>query len=415
MSLDTLIIQNTLLPSASAPRTDGAALVLMGGGARTAYQAGVLKAIAGMLPADRTAFPFPWLFGTSAGALNATFLASQAGDGARALGALADFWKGLRSHQVYRLDAPGWVRAHRVLAGWTLARQVRRHRALLDTLPLVDTLHRAIDLRKLEVALEIGAVDALGVTASSYTTGEHWTFCQTRADCTVQPWHRPGRRSDFQPVTIEHLMASSAIPFLFPAVPLWVNGHREHFGDGSMRQLSPLSPAIHFGARRVLVIGVGQPQRSGLVSRNEGDPTAGTIAGHAMASVFHDTLQSDVEQATRVSQTLARLPPGLAAALPYRPVEVVAIQPSVSLDELALKHVKELPAPTRHTLTGLGALDTARGANASAAALASYLLFEPGFVQALMALGEHDAWRREEELKAFLVPTDAPAAQGAVP
>ncbi|MCU0942037.1 MAG: patatin-like phospholipase family protein [Hydrogenophaga sp.] len=415
MSLDTIITHNTLMPSTANSRTDGAALVLMGGGARTAYQAGVLKAVAAMLPAGRAAFPFPWLFGTSAGALNATFLASRAGDGAQALGALAVFWQGLRSHQVYRLDAPSWVRANRVLAGWTLARQVKRHRALLDTLPLVDTLHRAIDLRRLEVALDIGAIEALGVTASSYTTGEHWTFCQTRADCTAQPWHRPGRRSDFQPVTIEHLMASSAIPFLFPAVPLWVNGHREHFGDGSMRQLSPLSPAIHFGARRVLVIGVGQPQRSGLVSRNEGEPTAGTIAGHAMASVFHDTLQSDVEQTTRVSQTLARLPPGLAAALPYRPVEVMAIQPSVSLDELALKHVGELPASTRHTLTGLGALDTARGANASAAALASYLLFEPGFVQALMALGEHDAWRRQEELKAFLAPAETTGAQVAVP
>jgi len=301
-----------------------------------------------------------------------------------------------------------------LLAGWTLSRQVKRHRALLDTLPLVDTLHRAIDLRQLEVAFELGALEALGVTASSYTTGEHWTFCQTRPGSAVQPWHRPGRRADFQPVTIEHLMASSAIPFLFPAVPLWVNGHREHFGDGSMRQLSPLSPAIHFGARRILVIGVGQPQRSGLVSRSEGEPTAGTIAGHAMASVFHDTLQSDVEQTNRVSQTLARLPRELAAVLPYRPVEVLAIQPSVSLDEIALKHVTELPTPTRHTLAGLGTLDTRRGANASAAALASYLLFEPGFVQALMAMGEHDAWRRQEELKAFLAPQVTDGAPGAV-
>jgi NTE family protein len=414
MSLDTVLTHNTALTSHPTLRPDGCALVLMGGGARTAYQAGVLKALMAMLPSGQPAFPFHWLFGTSAGALNASYLASQAGDGAAALGRLADFWHGLRSHQVYRLEAPSWVRASRVLAGWTLSRQVKRHRALLDTLPLVDTLHRAIDLRRLEAALEIGAIEVLGVTASSYTTGEHWTFCQTRADCQVPPWHRPGRRADFQPVTIEHLMASSAIPFLFPAVPLWVNGHREHFGDGSMRQLSPLSPAIHFGARRVLVIGVGQPQRAGLAAANAEEPTAGTIAGHAMASVFHDTLQSDVEQTLRVSQTLARLPPEVSALLPYRPVEVLALQPSVSLDEIALKHVHELPASTRHTLTGLGALDTRRGANASAAALASYLLFEPGFVQALMALGEHDAWRRQDELRAFLAPSVTNTAQGAV-
>lgn len=404
MSLDTLITHNMLTPASHEASPDACALVLMGGGARTAYQAGVLKALAAMQPKGPQAFPFQWLFGTSAGALNAAYLASVAEQGHAALPLLAQFWMGLRSEQVYRLEAPGWVRANRLVAGWTLARQVRRHRALLDTLPLVDTLHRAINLQGLERALEQRTIQALGVTASSYTSGEHWTFCQTRPGHPVQAWHRPGRRADFQPITIEHLMASSAIPFLFPAVPLWVEGHKEHFGDGSMRQLSPLSPAIHFGARRVLVIGVGQPQRSGMVVRGAGDPTAGTIAGHAMASVFHDTLQADVEQAQRVSQTLSRLPPSLAAALPYRPVDVLAIQPSFSLDELAHKHIGELPAPTRNTLAGLGALDTARGAAGSAAALASYLLFEPGFVHALIELGEHDAWRRKDELMRFLAP-----------
>jgi NTE family protein len=415
MSLDTLITHNMLTPASHEARPDACALVLMGGGARTAYQAGVLKALAAMQPKGTQAFPFQWLFGTSAGALNAAYLASVAEQGQAALPLLARFWMGLRSEQVYRLEAPGWVRANRLVAGWTLARQVRRHRALLDTLPLVDTLHRAINLQGLERALEHRTIEALGVTASSYTSGEHWTFCQTRPGHPVQAWHRPGRRADFQPITIEHLMASSAIPFLFPAVPLWVEGHKEHFGDGSMRQLSPLSPAIHFGARRVLVIGVGQPQRSGMVVRAGGDPTAGTIAGHAMASVFHDTLQADVEQAQRVSQTLSRLPPSLAAALPYRPVDVLAIQPSFSLDELAHKHMGELPAPTRNTLAGLGALDTARGAAGSAAALASYLLFEPGFVHALIELGEHDAWRRKDELMRFLAPHAPLDGAAAVP
>ena len=408
VALDTLIKRNLIDTGLPTPPDDACALVLMGGGARTAYQAGVLKALAAMLALRPTTaeqpappFPFRWLFGTSAGALNASYLAGCADQGLPALPQLAAFWAELRSERVYRLDAPGWVRANRLVAGLTLARQVRKHRALLDTLPLVDTLHRAINLAGVERALAQNQIEALGVTASSYTTGEHWTFCQTRANPGLQPWHRPGRRAAFQPVTIEHLMASSAIPILFPAVPLWVDGRREFFGDGSMRQLSPLSPAIQFGARRVLVIGVGQPQRAGMGARSTEEPTAGTIAGHAMASVFHDTLQSDVEQVQRVSDTLAKLPPELAAALPYRPVNVMAIQPSFSLDELAHKHIGSLPAATRNTLTGLGALDPSRGAAGSAAALASYLLFEADFIQALIELGAGDAWRRKAELLAF--------------
>jgi NTE family protein len=417
VSLDTLITQQLLSPD--EPRAmSGTALVLMGGGARTAYQVGALKALAAMRRHWKTpsqnaeAFPFRWIFGTSAGALNATFLASRAAQGAQALDDLAAFWRGLHSENVYRLEAPGWVRANRIVAGLTLARQVRRHHALLDTLPLADTLHRAIQLPALEQVLGTGQLDALGITASSYTTGEHWTFCQTRPHHPVQAWRRPGRRSELQPITIEHLMASSAIPFLFPAVALWVEGHREFFGDGSMRQLSPLSPAIQFGARRILAIGAGQPQRSGLSARTAMEPTAGTIAGHAMASVFHDTLQSDVEQAQRVSQTLRRLPPEMAQALPYRPVQVIALQPSFSLDELARKHLAHLPTATRNTLVGLGALDAGRASVGSAAALASYLMFEPPFVQALIELGEHDAWRRKDELKALFTDDEThPAAQ----
>jgi NTE family protein len=211
--------------------------------------------------------------------------------------------------------------------------------------------------------------------------------------------------ADMQPITIEHLMASAAIPFLFRAVPLWVSGHKEFFGDGSMRQSSPLSPAIHLGAQKVLAIGVGQPQRAGLIRQNEDEPTAGTIAGHAMASVFNDTLQTDVEQAQRVSQTLNALPPALRQALPYQPVEVLVMQPTQSMDDLALRHVQSLPRNTRDMLEGLGALSTSRGTASSAAALASYLLFERPFVQALMDLGAYDAHMRRDELLAFFRST----------
>lgn len=411
MSLDTIITSSLLEPAKPTAHRETTALVLMGGGARTAYQAGVLKALAAMLrrtlPDTRQPFPFRLMVGTSAGALNVAFLAGKADLGLDALPKLAEFWLTMRSERVYQLDTPAWARRNKLMAGWALSRQVKRHHALLDSTPLVNTLHNAIDLMQLEANLNKGVLDGVAVTASSYSTGVHWTFCQTGAGHPVAPWGRPDRRADMQPITIEHLMASAAIPFLFRAVPLWVNGRKEFFGDGSMRQSSPLSPAIHLGAHKVLAIGVGQPQRAGLVRQGEYEPTAGTIAGHAMASVFNDTLQTDVEQAQRVSRTLRSLPRQLTDALPYQPVEVLAIQPSESMDELALRHVGTLPASTRDMLVGLGALSTTKGAVGSAAALASYLLFEPAFVRALISMGEFDANVRRDELIAFFSPATA--------
>ena len=280
----------------------------------------------------------------------------------------------------------------------------QRQGAALDSMPLVDTLHRRIALNNIAQALHHGQLKALAITASSYTTGVHWTFYQTLAQHALQNWSRPGRRAELQDITIEHLMASSAIPFLFPATPLWVDGNVEYFGDGSMRQSAPLSPAVHLGADKILAIGVGQPQRGHTgVSSGSQRPSLGNIAGHAMASVFNDSLSADVEQAQRVNQSLKHLKhylstqsnPSSSAALPFHEVEVLALQPSESLDALAQAHVHELPRPVHRVLEGLGAL------KGSGAALSSYLLFEPGFLRALMALGAKDVNQRKEELLAF--------------
>jgi NTE family protein len=394
VSLSTIIHAGLTRPSRPIH-----ALVLMGGGARTAYQVGVLQAMASMLKLQSqhsSAFPFQVLVGTSAGALNAAYLAGTATLGVQAFGQLAHFWTRLRSCDVYEVDVPRWARSSRLATAFSLWRNARGRGAILNNMRLVDTLHHAVSLPGIEESLQSKAIDAVAVTASSYTSGVHWTFCHTARDRGNDAWHRPGRRSEFQPLTIEHLMASSALPFLFPATPLWVDGRREYFGDGSMRQVSPLSPAMHLGAHKILVVGVGQPQRSSLFGNVPGiarEPTFSGIAGHAMASVFHDTLQADVEQAQRVTRTLQQLPREVAAVLPYRSVEVVAIQPTQSLDALAQAHAHELPRPVRRAL---GALKGGGGA------LASYLLFEPGFVRALIALGEQDAYARKEELLAFL-------------
>jgi NTE family protein len=322
-------------------------LVLMGGGARTAYQAGALQAIGKLLGSQRTtptpAFPFQVLAGTSAGALNATFLASKAMDGLSGLDDLARFWTGLRSEAVYHLPQTPLAQLSRWATALGLVLSARESAALMDSLALVNTLHGAIALERIDTALQHGVLQALAVTASSYSSGAHWTFCQTR-DGQPIPWSRPGRRAEQQPITIEHLMASSAIPFIFPSTPLWVDGGMEFFGDGSMRQLSPLSSAVHLGADRILAIGVGQPQRTGLGNPfpTHGRPSLGAIAGHAMASVFHDTLDADVAQINRVNQSLSRLPDPVRAELPFRSVQVLALQPSASLDALAQEHALSL-------------------------------------------------------------------------
>ena len=382
-----------------APPVNG--LVLMGGGARTAYQVGVLQGLGQLLAeAGQTAFPFQVLLGTSAGALNAVFLASRSRHGLRAFEDLATFWSQLRSQQVYQLPHTPLARWSRWATALGLLLSTRQQGAALDNLALAHTLHQAIALPEIDAALAEGALEAVAVTASSYSSGCHWTFCQTR-DGQPLPWSRAGRRAEQQVLTIEHLMASSAIPFLFPATPLWVDGRMEHFGDGSMRQVSPLAPAVHLGARRILAIGAGQPRREGEAGPS---PSLGAIAGHAMASIFHDTLASDVEQMERVNRALMSVPPALQDHLPFHPVQVMAIAPSQSLDQLAQRHVRTLPLPVVRVLDGLGALQ------GGGVALASYLLFEPGFVQALMALGQQDVQAQGPALRAFWgLPTRAPA------
>ena len=416
MHLDDLTQTDTLGGRlGQPPQSITRGLVLMGGGARTAYQAGVLQALAALIkpPAGKAdAFPFQVLVGTSAGALNATYLASRAIDGLAALSGLGAFWQGLHSHLVYHLPDTPMAQFSRWATALGVTLSARKQGAALDSMPLVDTLHRRIALNNIDLALTRGDLKALAVTASSYTTGVHWTFCQTHQLQSATAWSRPGRRAELQDITIEHLMASSAIPFLFPATPLWVDGNMEYFGDGSMRQSSPLSPAVHLGANKILAIGVGQPQRrsmdltsasfqASLSSKQR--PSLGNIAGHAMASVFNDTLMADVEQVQRVNQSIQQLKNHLsehhgltvAQSLPFREVEVLAMQPSESLDALAQAHVHELPRPVRRVLEGLGAL------KGSGAGLASYLLFEPGFLRALIALGASDVAMRKEELLDF--------------
>lgn len=369
-----------------------AALVLTGGGARAAYQVGVLNAIR-ELRGKRTGNPFPILCGTSAGAINAAALAVHAGDFGRAVRHIDRIWRGLHVHDVYRVDpaalfGSGMRWGSALFAGW-LVRQTPR--ALLDNAPLRGLLERVLELSAIEPAIKRGDLHALSVTASGYSTGESLAFFQGAT--AILPWRRAQRLGVRTELRVDHLLASSALPFVFPAVRI----HREFFGDGSMRQLAPVSPAIHLGADRILVIGAGRTADEGRV-RVDRYPSPAQIAGHALSSIFLDTLEVDLESLARINETVGRLHPAQrkAAGIPFRPIETLVIQPSQRLDTIAGRHARSLPPVLRTVLRGLGTL------RREGSTLLSYLLFEQAFIRALIELGYHDAMVRAPELRRFL-------------
>jgi NTE family protein len=378
-------------------------LILTGGGARAAYQVGVLKAIADILweagwPPARN--PFDIICGTSAGALNATALACRADNFGEGVQKLLDVWLHIAVEQVYRADSLGVLRSGaRWLSllsfGWLLRKwRAAPPASLLDNTPLVGLLHRMLDLPRLDAALADGLLHALAVTASSYSSGQHLTFYQSAAE--ILPWVRTQRLALADQIGVEHLLASAAIPFIFPAVPLFVDGQREYCGDGSMRQLAPISPAIHLGASKVLVVGAGrltEPARNGVGQARY--PSLAQVAGHALSSIFLDGLAVDIERLNRINNTVSMLPEQYLQHTALKPVELLVIAPSERLDDIAVRHVGSLPAPIRTMLSSIGATE-ARGA-----ALASYLLFESSYTGELIQLGLRDTQARKADVLAF--------------
>lgn len=378
-------------------------LILTGGGARAAYQVGVLQAIsqilweAGWRPARN---PFDIICGTSAGAINAVALACRADNFSEGVQKLLDVWENFTAEQVYRADSLGVLRSGaRWLSllsfGWLLRKwRAAPPTSLLDNTPLAGLLHRMLDLPRLDVALSEGMLHALAVTASSYTGGNHVTFYQTAAD--IKPWIRMQRIAMQDQIGVEHLLASSAIPFMFPAVPLYLGSRREYCGDGTMRQLAPISPAIHLGATKVLVVGAGRLHEPPVQTPGQSRyPSLAQIAGHAMSSIFLDSLAVDIERLNRINLTLSQVPPEFLQHTPLKPVELLVIAPSQRLDVIAARHTASLPKPIRTMLSGIGATE-ARGS-----ALASYLLFESSYTCELIRLGQQDTNARKDDVLKF--------------
>ncbi len=378
-------------PTASKPPKT--ALVLTGGGARAAYQVGVLLAVA-KLSSNRRQNPFPILCGTSAGAINAASIACLADNFGKATAVLANFWRNMHAGDIYRADPLGIAQsgAHwmsMLTLGWLIR---SRPRSLLDNAPLRDVLHKHFDFSGIARSIANGALHALSISASGYESGDNINFFQGHA--TAQPWRRVQRIGIRAEICVDHLLASSAIPFIFPATRI----HREFFGAGSMRQFAPISPAIHLGAERVLIIGAGRRHEHQERSRMDSHPSLAQIAGHALSSIFLDSLAVDIERMQRINRTLSAIPPELRqhGDIPLRPIKTLIISPSEKLERIATEHANALPWAMRTMLGGIG------GMNRRSGTLTSYLLFEKPYTRALIDLGYADTMARAGEVGDFL-------------
>lgn len=383
-------------------------LILTGGGARAAYQVGVLSGIFDILDPDhRDDFPtpFPILCGSSAGAINAVSLASHAHSPHHGMERLCQLWSSLRTEMVYHSDAAGLLHTGlRWLAmlglGW-VAPSLRsgRPRSLLDNSPLRTLLQATIDFDRLAYNIAHGWQSALAITATAYNTGEHLTFYQS--DITIKPWRRSLRRAVPAAIGVDHLMASSAIPFVFPAQALLIGGQTEWCGDGSMRQLAPMSPAIHLGAQRIVAIGTAHNDDTHPEKRHlsPGYPSLAQIGGQALSTIFIDSLSMDIERMERINDLLANVPADVLQSHSLKPLRTLVITPSSSLEDIAMTHLAQLPPAARTLFRVLGVSSKAQAGTGGA--LISYLLFESSYTQELIRLGRADSFSRIDEIKAF--------------
>lgn len=372
------------------------ALVLSGGGARAAYQVGVMKAIAEILESD-CANPFPIICGTSAGAINAATLATNADCFKRGVEQLEHIWGSLQSDKVHQVG-------YSQLIGSTLKLLVSffrsgitygRPMSLFDNTPLYHLLLENIHLHHLPKLIAQKHLHALCITALGYQSGQSISFFQGNAD--IEPWKRSHRIGLQTELTHKHLMASSALPALFPAVKI----NREYFGDGAMRQTSPMSAALHLGAERLLVVGVSGRRNLGNIPVQRANtvhsPSLAQIFAQLLNSAFVDSMEEDIDMMQRFNRFIDEMNETRRQQLHVRPVEVLVISPSIHFDEVAASHISSLPKSMRLFLKTIGATRPSGGAS-----VASYLLFEASYCQDLMRHGYADCMAQADKVRAFL-------------
>ena len=365
------------------------ALVLTGGGARSAYQVGVLLALAELWPRSRN--PFQIIVGTSAGGVAAGVLAAEAHHWRRAVAGLERVWANFRSSQVFHVNTSHMLRAgaHWVLALMSGGLVLAPPRSMLDNTPLRELLGKHVDCAGIRRSIERGHLRAFALCATSYSTGHSVAFFDGIE--SIPDWARVQRVGCRTELTLDHVMASAAIPLLFPPIRIG----EEYFGDGAMRQLHPLSPAIHLGADRLLIIGVRARRAAGVdVNRqNSVMPSPGEIFGYMLDTLFTDQIYADLEQLERINTLVHSAP---EATRGERTIETLMLAPSVDPREIAGRHVREMPRGLRALLRVIGGRDT------SSYQLASYLMFEAGYTRALIELGYRDAMEARGAITAFM-------------
>lgn len=375
------------------------ALILSGGGARAAYQAGVLQAVADILPDLHN--PFPIICGTSAGAINAVAMAAHPGEFHQAVTDLVETWRALEIEQVFKCGWTDLIGSALKVGASFFNEGVARGKplALLDNSPLRELLASVIPFHNLERRISAGDLRAISITAMGYSSGESVSFFQGAAD--LRGWRRARRVGAPSKITVEHLLASSAIPTIFPAVYL----SQEYFGDGAMRQMAPISPALHLGADRLFVIGVSSNRNPAHWGKRKTpakhSPSMAQILGQMFNSAFIDALEGDLEHMERVNALLALIDKDRCHQTDHlRSVDTLVISPSKPLDKIAGRRVRDLPKSLRFFLRKTGA--TARGGGSAAA---SYLLFSHGYCNELMELGYQDTMWERDAIERFFAPT----------
>lgn len=363
-------------------------LVLPGGGARGAYQVGVLRAIAEFAGPHR--HPFSVISGVSAGAINAAVVASHAHQFAHGIARLEHFWATMRCHHIYRTD---WPTIARTGVHWAITLIFGgvfgvSPRSFLDSSPLSELLEENFDTASLQHAIDSGALRGLAVTASGYSSARAVSFFQGQPG--IRGWRRTRRDGVADRIRAQHLMASAALPFVFPAIKI----AGQYYGDGSLRLTAPLSPAIRLGADRILIIG-SRDERRNLIPEDADYPSLGELTGYMLDTLFMDQLNADIERANRINSTLALLSQEAAQGARLRPVETLVIKPSEDIRLITARHAHAMPRSIRTLLRGIGAWG-------GGWQLVSYLLFESVYTRALIDLGYADAQARETELRDFL-------------